>query len=135
MAQWKETLLGVLFLAAILGFCYSAEQSKKAHGDFSIPSGGSDTREENLIGSNLMPDNEGKEYRDVSPVRIDKPDFITLDLLSSRSGGYYLNGGWQERTDIKYRIAASPNAPSGKYSVSIEFPSGYTHTITFSVRD
>jgi hypothetical protein len=135
MAHWKEPVLSVLVLAGLLGVCYLADKRHQADGDFSIPPGGIYTREENLIGSNLMPDNQGKEYRDVPPVRIDKPDFITLDLLSSLSGGHYLNFSWQERTDIKYRISASPNAPLGKYSVSIEFPSGYTHTITFSVRE
>jgi hypothetical protein len=133
MAHFKR-LLPVLFLAAVLGFCYWSDQHHKTVGDFSIAPGGTYIREEHPL-ENLMPGNEGKEFRDVSPVRVDKSDFITVDFLSSRSGGYYLNFAWQERSEFKYRIAASPNAPIGKYSVSIEFPSGYTDTVAFSVSD
>lgn len=130
----KELLLGLLFVAAILAVCARSEHQRRTIGDFSLPPGGTYTNEEHLVGKNLMPDNAGKTFRDVAPVNIVAPAFLTYQILASESGGYYLNSSWQERSTIKYRLTAAPEAPAGRYTMTIEFPSGYIQTLDFSVR-
>jgi len=134
MKQWKELLLGWLFVAGILALLYFSQRHEKDFGTFAISPGAAETREDHIIGRNLLPNNEGKEFRNVTPVQIESPPFILCEVLSTYSGGHYLNFTWHERTDIKYRITASAGAPKGKYSVSIAFASGYTHVVSFSVR-
>ena len=130
----QEVLLGWLLVAGILALLYFNQEHEKNFGAFSISPGGTEIREDHIVGQNLMPSNEGMELRDVAPLRIESPTFIACEVLSSYSGGYYLNYTWHERTDIKYRIAASPEAPKGKYTVSIAFLSGYTHVVSFSIK-
>lgn len=129
-----KTLPGCLFVAAVLAMIAWSEHRQKTTGAFSLPPGETYTNEEHLVGENLMPDNEGKDVRNVAPVNIVAPAFLTYELLASQSGGYYLNFSWQARSTIKYRLTASPEAPLGRYTVVVTFPSGYTQTLDFSIR-
>ena len=71
-------------------------------GEFSINPGQSIVRDEYLT-ENIIPGNEGELYRGFSPIEIESPEYITVEVFDTYSGGYYLNYMWTQRSSFNYQ--------------------------------